>query len=84
MIRLTKTTLAPKGKSVKTKNDTKKETTEMIADEKITFLNLRKTCMEDSAGKIIILEINNVPIILIPITIVMAVSDANKTLNNLV
>lgn len=62
----------------------KKEMTEIRAEEKITCLNFLNTCIEERAGKIIILDINKVPIILIPITIVIAVKEANKILNNLV
>ena len=69
---------------MKIKNAIKNEIIDINADDIITFLNFLNTCIEDSAGKIMILEINNVPIILIPITIVIAVSAANKTLNNLV
>lgn len=81
MIKLTTTTEAPKGKLVKIKKLIKKEVTEIMADEKITFLNLRKICIEDKAGKTIILEINKVPIMRMPITMVIAVKEANKTLN---
>ena len=82
--KLTTTTLAPNGKDVKTKKAIKNDTIEIKADENITCLNFLNTCIDESAGKIIILEISNVPIILIPITIVIAVRDANKILNDLV
>ena len=62
----------------------KNEITEISAEEKITCLNFLNTCIEESAGKIIILDINKVPIILIPITIVIAVKEANKILKSLV
>lgn len=83
-IKLTTTTLAPNGYSVKMKKAIKNEITEISAEEKITCLNFLNTCIEESAGKIIILDINKVPIILIPITIVIAVKEANKILKSLV
>ena len=82
--RFTTTTLAPKGKFVKTKNVIKNDNNDIRAEDTITFLNFLNTCIDDNAGKIIILEISNVPIIRIPITIVMAVSEAKSILNNLV
>ena len=82
--RFTTTTLAPKGKFVKTKNVIKNDNNDIRAEDTITFLNFLNTCIDYNAGKIIILEISNVPIIRIPITIVMAVSEAKSILNNLV
>lgn len=75
---LTKTTLAPAG--VEYKKETvipiKKHATEIIPEEIITRLKLLKIRIEVKAGKIIKLEINIVPIILIPSTIVIAVKKA--------
>ena len=59
---------------------TKKQKIEIRAEEKITFLKLLNTLIEDKAGKIIKLEIRSVPITLIPITTTIAVRIANKTL----
>ena len=52
----------------------KKHRTDIKADEIITFLKLLKTLMEVRAGNIIRLEISTAPIILIPTTMVKAVS----------
>ena len=64
---LTKTTLAPAG--VEYKKETvipiKKHATEIIPEEIITRLKLLKIRIDVKAGKIIKLEINIVPIILI-------------------
>ena len=74
----TNTTLAPAG--VEYKNETvipiKKQATEIIPDEIMTLLKLLNTRIEVKAGKIIKLEINIVPIIRIPRTIVIAVKNA--------
>ena len=72
------TTLAPAG--VEYKNETviptKKQITEIIPDEIITLLKLLNTRIDVKAGKTIKLEINIVPIIRIPSTIVIAVKNA--------
>lgn len=53
---------------------TKKQHIDIITDITITERNFLHTLIEDNAGKIIRLDISKVPIILIPITIVIAVS----------
>ena len=77
-IALTITTLAPVG--VSREYDVhipiKKQKTESTPEQIITDLNFLQTLIEESAGKIISAEISRVPIILIPITIVSAVSNA--------
>ncbi len=50
--------------------------TEIIPEQIVTDLKLLKTRIEQSAGKIIRLEISILPISRIPITIVIAVSKA--------
>ena len=51
-------------------------TIEIIPEQIVTDLKLLKTRIEQSAGKIIRLEISILPISLIPITIVIAVRSA--------
>ena len=74
----TMTTLAPAG--VEYINDKvipiKKQTTDITPDEIMTDLKLLKTRIDVNAGKIIKLEINIVPIMRIPKTIVIAVKKA--------
>ena len=55
---------------------TKKQKTEINAEVRITERNLRHTRMEINAGKMIKAEINKAPIIRIPKTMVIAVSNA--------
>ena len=59
------------------KKATTKQNTEIIAEAMITFLNLLNTCIAERAGRIIKLDISRAPIILIPITTVIAVKKAN-------
>ena len=77
-IALIMTTLAPAG--VEYMNDKvipiKKQTTETIPDDTMTALKLLKMRIEVKAGNMIKLEINIVPIIRIPRTIVIAVRNA--------
>ena len=83
IIALTATTLAPAGieKANETKRPIKKHTTEITAETTTTFLKVLHTLIAVSAGKIIRLEISMAPIILIPITIVIAVRNAIKALS---
>ena len=76
--RLTSTTLAPAAVDKKYEHTIPitKLTTATIDEHTITEKNLLHTLIEVSAGKIIKLEISNVPIIFIPITTVSAVSTA--------
>ena len=75
---LTRTTLAPVGaaKRYDMVRPTKKQKTEINAEVRITERNLRHTRMEVNAGKMIKAEINKAPIIRIPKTMVIAVSNA--------
>ena len=54
----------------------KKHTIEIIAELSTTLRKLLNTRIEERAGKMIKLEINMVPMILIPTTMVHAVSKA--------
>ena len=76
-IKLTITTDAPDEYSINKKKAIIKHVTLIKAEAIITFLNLVNTCIAERAGRIIILEINNDPIILIPTTIITAVKQAN-------
>ena len=73
IIRFIITIVAPVGTS--NKNDTIRPIMNAITDIIIlditTLLNLLNTCIDDSVGKIIKLDINNEPISLIPNTIVI-------------
>lgn len=72
------TTLAPVGVSreYEAHIPIKKQQTDSTPEQIITDLNFLQTPIDESAGKIIRAEISSVPIILIPITIVSAVSNA--------
>ena len=72
------TTLAPAGSEYKNDNviPIKKQTTETNPAEIITDLKLLNTRIEVKAGKIISEEINIVPIIRMPNTMVIAVKKA--------
>ena len=76
------TTLAPVG--VSREKDAhipiKKQQIDITPEHIITDLNFLQIRIDDTAGKIISAEINSVPIILIPITIVSAVSRATAVL----
>ena len=76
------TILAPVGveKRKETTIPTNTQKTDIIADKIITPLKLLHTLMAVKAGKITRLEISNAPIILIPSTIVIAVSRARSIL----
>ena len=58
----------------------KKHTIDITAEDIITDLKLLNTLIDDNAGNIIRLDINNEPINLMPITMVIAVSTAIKKL----
>lgn len=81
-IAFTATTLAPAGieKMKDTQSPVKKHTTETIADIVTTVLNVLQTRIAVSAGKITILEMSIAPMILMPITIVIAVRSAISVL----
>ena len=72
------TTLAPAGVSSEYEAyiPTKKQHIESIPEQIITVLKCLHKRIEERAGKIMSADINSVPIILIPITIVIAVSKA--------
>ena len=72
-IKLTITTLAPDGKLGNKKKASKKLVIDIKADVMTTTLNFLNTLIEVKAGKMIKLDINNVPIILIPSTMIIAV-----------
>ena len=76
IIAFTITTLAPVGVSREydAHIPTKKQQTDKTPEQMITDLNFLQIRIEDNAGKIMSAEIKSVPIILIPITIVSAVS----------
>lgn len=78
--KLTITMLAADEYCENTKKATKKQKIEIIIEEIITFLKLLKTRIDDRAGKIIKLDINNVPMILIPTTTTTAVKIDSKIL----
>ena len=80
--RLLTTIVAPVGSSKRydATSPVKKQNIEIITDIIITCLNLCVTRIADNAGKIIRLEIRSVPIILMPITMVTAVSTYNIVL----
>jgi hypothetical protein len=59
---------------VKQKNAIKKHTTDIIIDDHTVHLKFLNKRIDVKAGKIIKLEINNVPIILIPKTTITAVT----------
>jgi hypothetical protein len=58
----------------KQKKAIKKQTTDIIIDAHTVHLKFLKILIDVKAGKIIKLEINNVPIILIPKTTITAVT----------
>ena len=72
-VKFTITTLAPDGKLGNKKKASKKLVIEINAEVITTTLNFLNILIEVSAGKMIKLEINNVPMILIPSTIITAV-----------
>ncbi len=84
-VKLVTTILAPVGISIKHDNisPSKKQNTDIILDDITTCLNFLNILIEDKLGKIIKLDINNVPIILIPMTIVIDVSIASNEFNKL-
>ena len=76
------TTLAPAGieKQNETNRPAKKQTTETIAEVTTTFLNDLHTRIAVNAGNITRLDMSIAPIILMPITIVTAVSNETRVL----
>ena len=76
------TTLAPVGEeySYDNINPLRKQKTDMTAEQITTFRKHLKKRMEDIAGKIIRLDMSRAPIILMPSTMVMAVSTAMSIL----
>ena len=82
--RFTSTTLAPAGVEYiyEITIPMQKQTTDNIPEDIITLLKLLKSLIDDSAGKIMRLDISIAPIICIPSTIVIAVSIAIIELKN--
>lgn len=82
MIRFDKTTVAPVGESraYDEKMPIRNAAIEKIAEVIITERKLLHIKRDESAGKIIRLEISIAPIIRIPITMVTAVSTARRVL----
>ena len=74
----TTTTLAPGAVSIisEMNNPVRKQSTETIPEQITTERKLLHSLIDVRAGKIIRLEINNEPIIIIPSTIVIAVKTA--------
>ena len=85
-VKLVTTILAPVGIANihDNSNPMIKHNTDMMLDDMTTCLNFLNILIEDRLGNMIREDINRVPIILIPITIVILVSNAISELNNFV